>query len=187
MICSSWPGLESGGDRIELSPTSLQDLAVGVVEDLRGSERDHTLAIHFEDSMPLVQTDVSKVQQILSNLVTNAFKYAPEGTLVTLRGRPVVDGVVVSVQDQELGIPAELHEQVFERFFQADHSSTRSKGGVGLGLYICRKLATAIGGRLWLERSDEHGSVFSLWIPVAASPESGRDAADRPTAEARIA
>ena len=159
----------------------------GVVEDLPGSERDHTIGFDFEGSMPFMQTDVGKVQQIVSNLITNAFKYAPDATMVTLRGRRVADGVVVSVQDQGLGIPAELHEQVFERFFQADQSSTRSNSGVGLGLYICRKLATAIGGHLWLERSDEQGSVFSLWIPVTASPESGRGVADRPTAGATTA
>jgi signal transduction histidine kinase len=83
-----------------------------------------------------------------------------------VRGVRQSDGVLVSVTDEGRGIPVELHDKVFERFYQVDQSSTRAVGGTGLGLYICRKMTDVIGGRLWLERSDRMGSTFCLWIPT---------------------
>ncbi|MDP9223843.1 MAG: ATP-binding protein, partial [Actinomycetota bacterium] len=65
--------------------------------------------------------------------------------------------------------PEEVQNRIFDRFYQVDQSSTRAAGGTGLGLYICRKLADAIGGELWLESSGSEGSVFSLRIPVRSS------------------
>ena len=91
---------------------------------------------------------------------------------INVRGVRQSDGVLVSVDDEGRGIPAELHDKVFERFYQVDQSSTRAVGGTGLGLYICRKMTEVIGGRLWLERSDKMGSVFCLWIPT--TPPLGR-------------
>jgi len=76
-----------------------------------------------------------------------------------------VGGIIVSVTDQGAGIPEEHRERIFERFYQVDGSATRKVGGTGLGLYICVKMAETLGGRLWLARSDERGSVFSLFLP----------------------
>jgi signal transduction histidine kinase len=78
---------------------------------------------------------------------------------------------MIAVQDTGEGIPPEAQEKIFDRFYQVDQSSTRKAGGTGLGLYICRRLAEAIGGRVWLERSDKSGSEFALWIPC--KPPSG--------------
>ncbi len=116
--------------------------------------------------MPLIKTDEGKVYEIISNLLDNALKYSPtESHRVNVRGVRHSDGVLVSVTDEGRGIPAELHDKVFERFYQVDQSSTRAVGGTGLGLYICRKMTEVIGGRLWLERSDTMGSVFCLGSP----------------------
>ena len=82
-----------------------------------------------------------------------------------MRGREEDGGITISVIDQGEGIPSDMHEKVFDRFFQVDQSSTRAVGGTGLGLYICKGLAEAIGGRVWLDRSDETGSTFCLWLP----------------------
>ena len=97
----------------------------------------------------------------------NAIKYSPKATTITVEARAHDDGVLVSVHDQGRGIPPESQERIFERFYQVDQSATRSAGGVGLGLYICRKLSETLGGRLWLERSDGDGSVFALWLPTS--------------------
>jgi len=73
--------------------------------------------------------------------------------------------MLLSVEDDGLGIPEEAGERVFERFFQVDQSATRRVGGTGLGLYICRRLAETLGGELTLDRSSDEGSLFSLLIP----------------------
>ncbi len=119
----------------------------------------------MDDQLPFLLSDPVKLHQIVSNLVDNALKYSPPGSTVTIRGVRRGSDVVVLVQDDGGGIPPEQQDRIFDRFYQVDQSSTRSVGGTGLGLYICRKLADALGGSLTLERSDESGSVFAVSIP----------------------
>jgi signal transduction histidine kinase len=165
--------LESHVEPITLSPVSVEQVARHVVDELRASGHGQTFDLRFDGTLPLVETDEAKVHQILSNLVENALKYSPPDTRITVRGARMTDGLVLSVEDEGAGIPEEAQERIFERFFQVDSSATRSVGGTGLGLYICRKLADAIGGRLWLERSGPEGTVFRLWIPE--SPPASED------------
>ena len=153
---------------------SVQDLTERVVSELGDRAGDHTLVLDVPSSLPTVESDEGKIHQILTNFIVNACKYTPTGSKVTVRGREEDGGITIAVVDQGEGIPSEMHEKVFDRFFQVDQSSTRAVGGTGLGLYICKGLAEAIGGRVWLERSDETGSTFCLWLPnrePAASTE----------------
>jgi signal transduction histidine kinase len=130
----------------------------------------------------LIETDEAKVHHILSNLVENALKYSPPDTRVTVRATTTGDGILVTVEDEGPGIPAESQDRVFERFYQVDSSITRSVGGTGLGLYICRKMADAIGARLWLDRSGPDGSAFCLFVP--RTPPADADG-ERPASFAR--
>ena len=165
--------LESNEVRPVISTVSLPHLARQIVDEGR-QRSDHLIDLDFEEGMPLIKTDEGKVYEIVSNLLDNALKYSAPETRVTVLGVRHSDGVLVSVSDEGGGIPADLHDRVFERFYQVDQSSTRAVGGTGLGLYICRKMTEVIGGRLWLERSDHMGSVFCLWIP--STPPLGRRA-----------
>ncbi|MGH2751872.1 MAG: ATP-binding protein [Actinomycetota bacterium] len=156
--------LESQDVRPSISTVSLPHLARQIIEEGR-QRSDHLLDLDFEEGMPLIKTDEGKIYEIISNLIDNAIKYSPDESRITLRGVRQSDGVLVSIVDEGRGVPGALHEKIFERFYQVDQTSTRSVGGTGLGLYICRKMAGVIGGRLWLERSDHLGSTFCLWIP----------------------
>jgi signal transduction histidine kinase len=156
--------LESQSEIMSPSVISLEELAREVVEELRDKAGGHDVVFEFED-LPALESDEGKVHQILLNLVDNAFKYTPAGTTVTIQGRSLGKGATISVADQGVGIPAEEQDKVFDRFYQIDQTATRAVGGTGLGLYICRRMAEAIGGRVWLERSGPEGSVFSLWVP----------------------
>ena len=164
--------LESTEVRPVISTVSLPHLARQIVDEGR-HRSDHILDLDFEEGMPLIKTDEGKVYEIISNLLDNALKYSPPESRVTVLGVRHSDGVLVSVTDEGRGIPEELHDKVFERFYQVDQSSTRAVGGTGLGLYICRKMTEVIGGRLWLERSDHMGSVFCLWIPSTYAVRRG--------------
>lgn len=155
----------------ELEVVSLPDLAARVVEELRSRASSWTIEVDLDTSLPTVKTDEGKVHQILSNLVDNALKYSPPGTKVRIAGAVDGEGVGITVHDQGQGVPIELQDRVFDRFYQVDQSSTRRVGGAGLGLYICRRLAEAVGGRVWLERSGAEGSVFGLWIPCAPATQ----------------
>jgi len=150
----------------ELEPVSLADVIDEVVAQVDVGSRGHGLHVDLEDGVRALHTDEGKMVQILSNLVDNAVKYSPEGTPVVISARSEADGTVVSVTNGGPAIPEEARDRVFDRFYQVDQSSTRVVGGAGLGLYICRTLAEAIGGRVWLERSDDEATTFSLFVPT---------------------
>jgi signal transduction histidine kinase len=154
-------------------PVSAEVLALRVLEDARPQAGGRSFELELDGSVPAVKTDGERVHQILLNLVVNAVKYSADGTTITIGAEATADGVVIRVKDQGRGIPFALQSKVFDRLYQVDQSSTRSAGGIGLGLYISRRLADSLGGRLWLERSDDNGSVFSLEIPWAP-PGSGQ-------------
>jgi K+-sensing histidine kinase KdpD len=160
--------IESETDSTLLAQVSLHELTVEVADELRSKTARRKLDIDVPADLPSVKTDPGKVHQIVLNLIDNALKYAPEKTTVTVVGAAQSGGVTISVIDEGEGIPAEFQERIFDRFYQVDQSTTRMVGGTGLGLYICRRMAEAIGGRVWLENSDEDGSTFSLWIPTQA-------------------
>jgi signal transduction histidine kinase len=157
--------LESDAEPLVWQPVSLARVIAHVVDELRPRAHGHTFDVRIPPDLPEVETDEAKLHQILSNLVENALKYAPSDTRVTVKCEPSVHGVVLVVEDEGPGIPPDAHERVFERFFQVDSSHTRRVGGTGLGLYICRMMAEAIGARVWLARSDASGSEFSLFVP----------------------
>ena len=179
-----------------VEPLAVSDVAIGplvdqVVHDLRSSAHGHTFDVRLPDEVVTVRTDEAKVQQVLSNLVENALKYSPPDTRVTIRAAERDGGVVLSVEDEGRGIPPEAHDRVFDRFFQVDSSATRSVGGTGLGLYICKKTSEALGGELTLERSTSVGTVFSLWLPprdhdVDASPQIDLAPAPSPAEQAPL-
>ncbi len=147
----------------------LDALAAEVVEDLADQARRHTVELAFGAELPTVRSDPWRLRQILGNLLANALKYAPAGSTITLRGRQRRDGTVtIEVADEGPGIPPALHDQIFERCFQAQANSDGGSAGIGLGLYLCRELARGIGAQVLLERSGPDGSVFSVHLPAPA-------------------
>jgi signal transduction histidine kinase len=157
--------LESQSDVMSRASVTIDALIKDVIEELRDKVAGRSIEVDLVD-LPVIETDVGKVHQIVVNLLDNALKYTPDGSKITILGRPHGEGLIISVIDEGTGIPAEFQERIFDRFYQVDQSATRAVGGTGLGLYICRRMAEAIGGRVWLERSGSEGSVFSVWVPV---------------------
>ncbi|MEP7059744.1 MAG: ATP-binding protein, partial [Actinomycetota bacterium] len=124
-----------------------------------------------------IVTDPQRLGQILTNLVGNALKFSPAGEHVGLEAGPgTEDQIVFNVRDHGPGIPDSEHSKIFERFAQADSEATRNTHGVGLGLYITRELATAMGGTVSLISAPGAGSTFLVTIPVAG-PAAPREPA----------
>jgi PAS domain S-box-containing protein len=120
-----------------------------------------------------VDLDADHLREILANLVENAIKYTPKGEVVIdIQGDD--EHVVVSIQDSGIGIPTEDIPHLFQKFYRVDNSDTREIGGTGLGLYLCRRLAEAMGGRIWVESEYKKGSTFSIELPRISHEEAQR-------------
>ena len=118
-----------------------------------------------------VNIDNDHVREILDNLIENAIKYTPTGFVeVDINGTD--DKVIISVKDSGLGIPAEDLPHLFQKFYRVDNLDRQQIGGTGLGLYLSRRLAEAMGGRLWVESVHKQGSTFFLELPRISSQEA---------------
>ena len=111
------------------------------------------------------QVDVDFVREILDNLVENAIKYTPDGGAIWVNVRGDGDRVLINITDTGIGISPDDLKHIFQKFYRADNSQTREIGGTGLGLYIVKMRAEAMGGKVWAESSFGEGSTFYLSLP----------------------
>ena len=137
-----------------------------VCDETDGAER-RRIDVVLPSRLPSIAGVEEDVYRILRNLVDNGLKYSPADARVTITGVVETDSVVVRVRDRGSGIDPDERERIFDRFYQVDQSSTRQVGGVGMGLYICRRAAERLGGSVWLDRSDTSGSVFAARFSIA--------------------
>lgn len=182
----------STGLRPKAEEKGLRFIYKPVPDDVAPRGNDRT-AIRSMTPVYYANVDNDHLREIVSNLIENAIKYTPSGDIVI-----DVSGdegkVIISVADTGLGIPAEDQSHLFQKFYRVDNTDTREIGGTGLGLYLCRRLAETIGGRLWVESEYKKGSTFYLEVPRVsheeathlieqASIEAERAAAAQPTPE----
>ena len=158
---------ESGKLEVHATATDLVEVAREVLRIVEPQANDHGLRLSLEETGERLEisTDRGKVRQILINLVGNAVKYTPTGSVTVLIDTTESDWAAVHVSDTGPGIGAHLRELIFEPFTQVDGSHTRATGGAGLGLAICRRLAELIGGEVTLESTIGAGSTFTLRLP----------------------
>jgi signal transduction histidine kinase len=139
------------------------------VPDLLARVRDvlpvQRIALDIPADLPPVRADYSRLERILLNLLTNAFKYSTPETPVRLQASRQENEIVITVTDHGRGIAPKDVPHLFERFYRA--SSERQAEGIGLGLYITKLLVEAHGGRIWVESEVGKGSTFFLTLPVA--------------------
>lgn len=170
--------LEMGRIRLQKELLSLPKLADKVAKGYAGGEIGQPLVVDFPEDFPPVAADARRLEQILSNLLSNAVKFSRGKGEIRIQGLVKEDRVQVKVMDEGIGIdPAQLH-RIFDRFYQADASTRRPYAGVGLGLFICRQLVEAHGGKIWAENRAGGGAAFTFEIPIDPRRE-GDDDGDR--------
>jgi signal transduction histidine kinase/CheY-like chemotaxis protein len=183
--------IESGRLQVEVAPVDLRDVAAALERMFRPTLSptiDFSVSV-ASDVPAVVLTDAQRLQQVLKNLLANAFKFTPHGN-VELKVEMAPAGMefasalrsaeqvlAFAVSDTGIGIPPEKHELIFEAFQQADTSTSRTFGGTGLGLTISRELARLLGGEIRLRSAPGRGSTFTLYLP-ALRPTHVRPAAD---------
>jgi PAS domain S-box-containing protein len=175
--------IEAGKMPIRIEEVRLHPIVHELSQAIEPMVREKRLEYRTElsEDLPVLLTDRTKVKQILLNLLTNAVKFTPEGS-VTLRAF-LLDGrerLRLEVEDTGIGIHEQDLEAIFDDFRQVDQSSTRQYGGTGLGLSITRKLVSLLRGKVMVSSQYGRGSIFSIEMPVAliAEGETVVDPAD---------
>ncbi len=168
--------LDAGHMQVELRPMDLNHLLQVLATDREPLFIRRGLLLHLDlaENLPHVWADPKLIEQVVTNLLTNAMNYTPSGGEVRLRTALFrEDGrswVTFSVQDTGPGIPAEEREHLFERFYRGSAGYASKAPGTGLGLSICKEIVDLHRGRITVESIPRRGSTFTVWLPYTAEP-----------------
>jgi PAS domain S-box-containing protein len=165
--------MESGRQVYVFEPIALKRLIEETIAVFGQATSSHEVVIDAPEDLPEVRADADRLRQVLSNLVSNALKFSPEGGEVRIRVRVADRALEVSVSDPGIGIPAEAMPNLFKKFFRANSPAARTIGGTGLGLAIVKEIVETHKGRIWAESEPGKGSTFVFTLPIAetAKPE----------------
>jgi PAS domain S-box-containing protein len=164
--------IHAGGLKMERTELDLAEVTRSVVRRFAARSPDLDLTVRFPSDFPLVIADRERVEEVLLNLLDNAVKYSARGARIRVRGQVTDEDVVVSVTDVGQGIPLREQARIFERFQRVDNTAARRTQGAGLGLYICKAIVEAHGGRIWVKSVLERGSTFSFSLPREEKPRA---------------
>jgi signal transduction histidine kinase len=168
--------LEAGRTQLHLAPISMRSIVDESVDSARAEieRRRHTLTLDVPEDLPRVWGDRERLAQILTNLLSNAYRYTPDGGHIEIQVSRSEDAgaapghLLVSVRDSGIGMsPAELL-RLEEKFFRADHDLVLTQPGTGLGVSIARGLIALHGGELSVESEPGRGSTFRFTVPIVA-------------------
>lgn len=165
--------VDSGKLELQCAMTDLTSLVTRMMDRYQSQAVSAGIQLFFQDvspgdGIPLLYIDPQRIEQILGNLLSNAFRYTPVNGSIEVNLMKQNGKVVFSIHNNGEGIPEEALPHIFERFYRADLSRSRTLGGSGLGLAIARKLAEAHGGSLEAENHPSGGALFTLSLPIPA-------------------
>lgn len=176
--------IEAGDIKLSRNWGSLEEIIEAALARAEPLMRQHQLRILVENELPVIRVDAGAVAEVVYTLLDNATKYAPAGTCITIRAeRASGEMVQISVEDQGVGIPAELRQHVFEKFVHVGGSPIGSgrPEGIGMGLSIAKGIVEAHGGNIWIEAGPESkGARVNFTVPVG---DDETEIAGVPTAE----
>lgn len=174
--------LESNALPISRNEIVVGDLLATLARDTERLPRADAVEVRWDaaEPLPVLVSDRGKLRIVLSSLIANALKFTAKGT-VSVAARPCAEGVEFSVADTGAGIPRDEFSRIFEPFTQLGETATRTHGGVGMGLYVARRLAELLGGAIGVSSRVGSGSTFRVWIPaVAPTASCDLSSLDRP-------
>ncbi len=161
--------IESGSMEFVLQSQPITPLVRQAVEANQAFAAERGVGLRMTGNEPeddvRVNVDEHRLEQVLTNLLSNASKFSPEGADVDIRIESTADQVRISVRDRGPGIPAAFRDRIFDKFAQADSSDRRAKGGTGLGLNIARALVERMAGELSFESEEGKGATFMVTLP----------------------
>ena len=165
--------IEAGKIEMEFSAVSVRLLfeKVNSIFKKQAEEKGISLSFHSPEEIPVVQADLDKIIWVLTNLISNALHYAPQGGHIHLSAESFLPYNQISVHDDGPGIPFEYQSKIFDKFVQI--KSDKVLGGSGLGLAIAKEIVRAHGGTIWVDSVPGEGSTFTFTLPVIESSQGG--------------
>jgi len=164
--------IESGAIVARTSMVDLSEIVGSALQRANKILAGHRIDVLLVPDLPMLKLDVVLFEQVLFNLLDNAAKYAPRGSVIRLRAEAEGQTVRLELLDEGDGIPFSDIERVFDKFYRV-HATDRRRAGTGLGLAICRGFVEAVGGHIVAgNRTDRSGAVFTITLPVSAQPIS---------------
>ncbi|GCE26231.1 histidine kinase [Dictyobacter alpinus] len=157
--------IQANGLQMDITALDLERVVRGMVRRLRAKAPDVQVSVLIPEHLPVVMADRERIEEVLQNLLDNAVKYSPRHPEVTVACYVTGEEVIVSVSDTGMGIALREQEQIFDRFHRVGEPLSQSTPGAGLGLYICKAIVEAHGGRIWVESTLRQGSTFSFSLP----------------------
>jgi two-component system sensor histidine kinase KdpD len=161
--------MEMGAIVLERDWAAVPEIIGSVLSRLRERLAAHRLVVDVPPDLPLVHVDAALIEQVLANLLENAARHTPAGTLVHVRVLPSPTEQVVSVEDLGPGLDDRDIERVFDKFYR--HAVEGPVSGAGLGLAICKAIVSLHGGRIWAEQIPGGGTAFRFALKVEPVPQ----------------
>jgi signal transduction histidine kinase len=166
--------IESGRKSYQLAPQSLPAVVRGAAKAMQYpfAQQGFDLRVSVDEGLPPVAIDADAMQQAILNLLSNALKYSGDGRVIELSLMRSGPDAVIAVADRGVGIPAEEHQRIFEKFYRVRDASTERVAGTGLGLTLVEHVTRAHGGRVEVRSAPGEGSTFAIRLPLAAAGAS---------------
>ena len=184
--------VESKELEIELDCVEIRNLVNSIVHLFRSkfNEKKISLRCYYDDHLPqYLHLDRTRIRQILSNLINNAYKFTDTGSVeIFVKSDLFISDSLIQfeVKDSGIGISSDLTEKIFEPFKQADVSTTRIYGGTGLGLAICQSLVKLMGGKIWVDSEPGSGSTFAFTIETKEIVRKNREVLDEEASKEKV-
>ncbi len=156
--------LQSGSVKLNRAPVDIQDLIGAILNQMEDRLRGRRVDVYIAEGLPAISMDAVLIGQTLVNLLDNAVKFSSSGSQIIIQASRTEYDLILSIQDEGPGVPADELGHIFEKFFRG--AATTNSGGTGLGLSICRGIVEAHGGHIWAENGLEGGLLVVISIPI---------------------
>lgn len=160
--------LDNGIKDLKVEPFDMNEMLVNICEKLQHSakEKKQTLEYCPSNHLPTYTGNPDRIEQVITNIITNAVKYTPQDGYISVTSMYVYDSIVIKVKDNGIGIPRENLEHIFDRFYRVDKARSRDQGGTGLGLAIAKEITEAHKGNISITSTPGKGSEVMITLPV---------------------
>ncbi|WP_018659055.1 cell wall metabolism sensor histidine kinase WalK [Allofustis seminis] len=164
--------IDSGRSELDLEIIDMNQMLTQIIQRFRillDSEeykgKNYQIKEEIVDEIVFAEIDLDRMTQVIDNIINNAIKYSPDGGTITVRMETMNQHVLMSIQDEGMGIPAEDLDKIFTRFYRVDRARSRAMGGTGLGLAISKEVIAQHGGQIWAKSIEEKGTTVYIDLP----------------------